>query len=65
MTQFNSGEFKVGGSAALLTVGLADLRLVSTDSAPSATANVEYVLNLPGNASQPVAPVIGTSGRME
>ena len=24
--QFNSGEFKVGGSAALLTVGLADLR---------------------------------------
>lgn len=25
-TQFNSGEFQVGGSAALLTVGLADLR---------------------------------------
>lgn len=25
-TQFNSGEYKVGGSAALLTVGLADLR---------------------------------------
>ena len=25
-TQFNSGEFQVGGSAALLTIGLADLR---------------------------------------
>ena len=25
-TQFNSGEFKVGGSAAVLTVGLADVR---------------------------------------
>src|SRR5262249_37391477 len=25
-TQFNSGEFKVGGSAAVLTVGLADAR---------------------------------------
>lgn len=25
-TQFNSGEFKIGGSAALLTVGLADTR---------------------------------------
>src|SRR5690606_246342 len=24
--QFNSGEFKIGGSAALLTVGLADVR---------------------------------------
>jgi flagellar hook protein FlgE len=35
------------------TGGLADLRLVSTDSAPSATSNVEYVLNLPANASVP------------
>ena len=41
----NAGGFNTGG--------LADLRLVSTDSAPSATANVEYVLNLPGNATQP------------
>jgi flagellar hook protein FlgE len=35
------------------TGGLADLRLVSTDSAPSATSNVEYVLNLPANATVP------------
>ncbi|HVV61930.1 MAG TPA: ABC transporter substrate-binding protein [Pseudolabrys sp.] len=35
-TQFNSGEFKVGGSAALLTVGLADLRGVK----------VKYLFNL-------------------
>lgn len=35
-TQFNSGEFKVGGSAALLTVGLADLRGVK----------VQYLFNL-------------------
>jgi flagellar hook protein FlgE len=35
------------------TGGLADLRLVSTDSAPSATSNVEYVLNLPANAAVP------------
>jgi flagellar hook protein FlgE len=35
------------------TGGLADLRLLTTDSAPSATANVEYVLNLPGNATPP------------
>ncbi len=35
-TQFNSGEFKVGGSAAVLTVGLADLRGV----------NVKYLFNL-------------------
>lgn len=34
--QFNSGEFKVGGSAALLTVGLADLRGVK----------VAYLFNL-------------------
>jgi len=41
----NGGGFNTGG--------LSDLRLVSTDSAPSATANVEYVLNLPGNAAVP------------
>ncbi|HEY4141504.1 MAG TPA: ABC transporter substrate-binding protein [Pseudolabrys sp.] len=35
-TQFNSGEFKVGGSAAVLTVGLADLRGVK----------VKYLFNL-------------------
>lgn len=35
-TQFNSGEFKVGGSAALLTIGLADERGVK----------VKYLFNL-------------------
>jgi ABC-type nitrate/sulfonate/bicarbonate transport system substrate-binding protein len=35
-TQFNSGEFKVGGSAAVLTVGLADVRGVK----------VKYLFNL-------------------
>jgi flagellar hook protein FlgE len=35
------------------TGGLSDLRLVSTDSAPSATGRVEYVLNLPANATEP------------
>ena len=35
-TQFNSGEFQVGGSAAVLTVGLADLRGVK----------VKYLFNL-------------------
>ncbi|HXX08015.1 MAG TPA: ABC transporter substrate-binding protein [Pseudolabrys sp.] len=35
-TQFNSGEFKVGGSAAVLTVGLADARGVQ----------VKYLFNL-------------------
>src|SRR5450830_962815 len=35
-TQFNSGEFKVGGSAAVLTVGLADARDVK----------VKYLFNL-------------------
>jgi NitT/TauT family transport system substrate-binding protein len=35
-TQFNSGEFKVGGSAALLTIGLADSRGVK----------VKYLFNL-------------------
>src|SRR5712692_5524617 len=34
--QFNSGEFKVGGSAALLTIGLADSRGVK----------VQYLFNL-------------------
>src|SRR5262244_1503247 len=34
--QFNSGEFKLGGSAALLTVGLADIRGVK----------VQYLFNL-------------------
>jgi ABC-type nitrate/sulfonate/bicarbonate transport system substrate-binding protein len=35
-TQFNSGEFKIGGSAAMLTVGLAELRGVK----------VQYLFNL-------------------
>jgi flagellar hook protein FlgE len=35
------------------TGGLADLRLQTTDSAPAATSNVEYVLNLPANANPP------------
>src|SRR5262245_3997326 len=35
------------------TGGLADLRLLTTDSAPQATANVDYVLNLPANANPP------------
>jgi ABC-type nitrate/sulfonate/bicarbonate transport system substrate-binding protein len=35
-TQFNSGEFKVGGSAAMLTVGLADTRGIK----------VKYLFNL-------------------
>jgi flagellar hook protein FlgE len=35
------------------TGGLSDLRLMTTDSAPAATANVEYVLNLPASATPP------------
>ena len=35
------------------TGGLGDLRLLTTDSAPQATANVEYVLNLPASATPP------------
>nr|AOS48128.1 hypothetical protein [uncultured bacterium] len=35
-TQFNSGEYQIGGSAALLTIGLADLRGVK----------VKYLFNL-------------------
>jgi flagellar hook protein FlgE len=37
--------------------GLSDLRLQTTDSAPAATANVEYVLNLPANATVPPVAV--------
>ena len=39
------------------TGGLADLRLVTTDSAPQATSNVQYVLNLPANATPPPVAV--------
>jgi flagellar hook protein FlgE len=39
------------------TGGLSDLRLVTTDSAPQATGNVEYVLNLPASASPPPVAV--------
>jgi len=35
------------------TGGLGDLRLLTTDSAPQATSNVEYTLNLPANATAP------------
>src|SRR6185295_4146063 len=39
------------------TGGLGDLRLTTTASPPAATSNVEYVLNLPGNAAQPATAV--------
>jgi flagellar hook protein FlgE len=39
------------------TGGLGDLRLQTTDSAPSATGNVEYILNLPANAAPPAVAV--------
>jgi flagellar hook protein FlgE len=39
------------------TGGLGDLRLQTTDSPPQATANVEYVLNLPANATVPPVAV--------
>jgi flagellar hook protein FlgE len=39
------------------TGGLSDLRLQTTDSPPQATANVEYVLNLPANATVPPVAV--------
>jgi flagellar hook protein FlgE len=44
-----SGGFNTGG--------LGDLRLTTTASAPAATANVEYVMNLPGNAQPPATAV--------
>ena len=39
------------------TGGLADLQLVTTDSAPQATSNVDYILNLPANATPPPVAV--------
>jgi flagellar hook protein FlgE len=45
------------GSGGFNTGGLSDLRLQTTDAAPQATGEVEYVLNLPASASPPaVAP---------
>jgi flagellar hook protein FlgE len=39
------------------TGGLSDLRLQTTDSPPAATANVDYILNLPASAvAPPVSP---------
>ena len=38
------------------TGGLGDLRLTTTDAAPRATGDVEYTLNLPGNATPPAVP---------
>src|SRR3954471_11407945 len=35
------------------TGGLSDLRLLTTDSPPAATANVEYIMNLPSGAAAP------------
>ena len=35
------------------TGGLSDLRLQTTDSPPAATANVDYILNLPASATPP------------
>ena len=37
------------------TGGLSDLRLQTTDSPPAATTSVEYLLNLPANATPPAA----------
>src|SRR6188768_21029 len=37
--------------------GFNDLRLLTTDSAPAATQDVEYVLNLPANAAPPPVAV--------
>jgi flagellar hook protein FlgE len=45
------------GSGGFNTGGLSDLRLQTTDAAPQATSEVEYVLNLPASAVPPaVAP---------
>ena len=41
------------GSGGFNTGGLSDLRLQTTDAAPQATSEVEYVLNLPANAVPP------------
>ena len=43
------------------TGGLSDLRLLATDSAPQATSNVEYVMNLPGNATPPPIAVFNAN----
>ena len=45
------------GSGGFNTGGLSDLRLQTTDAAPQATTNVEYVLNLPANATPPPVAV--------
>jgi flagellar hook protein FlgE len=45
------------GAGGFNTGGLSDLRLQTTDAAPQATSEVEYVLNLPASAvPPPVAP---------
>ena len=41
------------GSGGFNTGGLSDLRLQTTDAAPQATSEVEYVLNLPASAVPP------------
>jgi flagellar hook protein FlgE len=45
-----SGGFNTGA--------LSDLRLMTSESAPTATSNVEVILNLPGNASQPTGALL-------
>ena len=46
------------GSGGFNTGGLADLRLQTTDAAPQATSEVEYVLNLPANAVPPAVDAV-------
>jgi flagellar hook protein FlgE len=45
------------------TGALSDLRLVTTESAPAATTNVEVVLNLPANATPPPVPTFDVAIR--
>ena len=47
----------LGNGGGFNTGGLSDLRLQTTDSAPQATSNVQYILNLPASASPPPVPV--------
>src|SRR5690606_28090940 len=42
------------GNGSFNTGALSDVQLVTSESAPSATTLVEAVLNLPGNAEEPV-----------
>jgi flagellar hook protein FlgE len=46
--------FPPTGNGGFNTGGLSDLRLVTGESAPNATSNVEFVMNLPANQTPPV-----------